>query len=116
MVWNSVVSSAILYGCETWMYASYHGVDYLYMNTIKQLSGVRLTTFNDLTLFEAGLSDGKCVIQQRQHKFVHNLVTRDSYPRSYLEFVVNKAIQTSFAMGLKFREYICQFQLMITVM
>ena len=39
-------------------------------------------------------------------RFVHNLVTRDSYPRSYLEFAVNKAIQTSCAMGLKFQEYI----------
>ena len=105
-VWNSVVSSAILCGCETWMCASYPGVDSLYMNTIKQLLGVRLTTCNDLTLIEAGLSDVKCAIQQRQHRFVHNLVTRDSYPRSYLEFVVNKAIQTSCAMGLKFQEYI----------
>ena len=47
----------------------------------------------------------KCVIQQRQHRFVHNLVTRGSYPRSYLEFVVNKAIQSSCAMALKFQEY-----------
>ena len=61
------------------MCASYPGVDSLYMNSIKQLLlGVRLTTCNDLTPVEAGLSDVKCVIQQRQHRFVHNLVTRDS--------------------------------------
>ena len=62
---------------------------------------MRLTTCSDL---EPGLSDVKCVVQQR-HKFMHNLISSDNYPRSYLEFVVNKAIQTSCEMGLKFLKY-----------
>ena len=53
-VWQSAVTSAILYSCESWLTADTRAVEKQYMSTLKQLLGVKQSTCNDLTLVESG--------------------------------------------------------------
>ena len=103
-VWNSVVNSALLYSCETWLCESFPGVESMYMSTIKQLLNARVTTCNDLVLLELGVGNIKSVIRDRQSRFIHKLIRRDSYNSSYLEWAIKTSMQVKSPMS-KILEY-----------
>ena len=103
-MWNSVVNSALLYSCETWLCESFPGVESMYMSTIKQLLNVRVTTCNDLVLLELGVGNIKSVICDRQSRFIHKLIRRDSDNSSYLEWAIKTSMQVKSPMS-KILEY-----------
>ena len=47
------VSSSILYASETWFTENYGKFEYMYMQIVKALLGVRISTCNDVILVEA---------------------------------------------------------------
>ena len=91
-MWQSAVTSAILYSCQSWLTADTRAVEKPYMSTLKQLLGVKQTTCNDLTLVEYGEGHGKDVIRDKQLKFLRKLLSRNDYQGSYIETLFNLAI------------------------
>ena len=91
---------AILYSCETWLSTNFKRVEKLYMSTLKEMLGVRITTSNNLVLLESGEPDVKNLIRDRQQRFIRSLISREMYPGSYLNRLISLAIQVRSPMGL----------------
>lgn len=100
-VWQSAVTSAILYSCESWITTDTRAVEKPYMSTLKQLLGVKQSTCNDLTLVESGEGHVKDVIRDRQLKFLRKLLARSDFQGSYIETVFNMAIAKRTPMGVQ---------------
>ena len=100
-VWQSAVTSAILYSCESWLTADTRAVEKPYLSTLKQLLGVKQSTCNDLTLVESGEGHVKDVIRDKQLKFLRKLLARNDFQGSYIETVFNLAISKCSPMGVQ---------------
>jgi len=69
-VLSAAVTSAILYGCESWLSASaVKLINPLYTACVRHLLGVRKTTATDLCLIEAGLPSTLEQIQVAQRRY-----------------------------------------------
>jgi len=86
LVWNSALLAAIFYGSETWLCNDLKAAEKVYMTTLKQLLGVRMTTCHDLVLLESGMLDTKSFILKKQVAFFKKLMSRPDYVGSYLEY------------------------------
>ena len=73
-VFDAVLMSTILYGCESWLDADLRPVVKLYNWAIKLLLGVRKTTCNDTCYLELGLPPLKDLVQSRQRKFFSGML------------------------------------------
>ena len=51
---DAAFTSSILYGCEAWLGSKPREMDSMYLEAIKLLLGVRISTKTDVTLLEAG--------------------------------------------------------------
>ncbi len=69
-VLDAAFTSALLYGCESWLAVSLSEVEKLYISAIKSLLGVRKTTPNTLCLLELGYPPIKSYINNRQKIFL----------------------------------------------
>ena len=72
-VWDAALNSAILYSCETWLCPDLKCVEKVYMDTLKEMLGVRSQTPNDLCLVEADIVPVKPRIISRQIEFMQKL-------------------------------------------
>ena len=68
-VLDAAFTSALLYGCESWVDVSYTDIEKIYISAIKSLLGVRKTTPNNLCLLELGYPPIKSYIRNRQKLF-----------------------------------------------
>lgn len=68
-VFDATLMSTVLYGCESWLIGDLKPVVKLYNWCIKQLLGVRMTTYNDQCYLELGLPPLRALIISRQRKF-----------------------------------------------
>ena len=100
-MWQSAVTSAILYSCESWLTADTRAVEKQYMSTLNQLLGVKQSTCNDLTLVESGEGHVKDVIRDKQLKFLRKLLAQNDFQGSYIETVFNLAISKCSPMGVQ---------------
>ena len=98
-VWMSALQTAIFYSCETWLTVDLRAAESVYMSTLKQLLGVRLSTCNDIAMVEAGVGDAKSYIKERQSKFLHKLLARNNFADSYVGRVVDMAINVGCPAG-----------------
>ena len=98
-VWHSALQSALFYSCETWLTSDLRAAESVYMSTLKQLLGVRLTTCNDICLVEAGVGHAKSYIQERQKKILHKLLNRVNFSESYIGRIINLAIEVKCPSG-----------------
>ncbi len=98
-VWNSALKSAIFYGCETWLTNDLKVAESVYLSTLKQMLGVRSQICTDVVYVECGITKGKNFIQQRQAKFLYKVMERDQYDGSYLQSVIDLALQKKSPMG-----------------
>ena len=85
--------------CETWLTSDIRAAESVYMSSLKQLLGVRLTTCNDICLVEAGVGHAKSYIQERQTKFLHKLLNRENFDESYIGRIINLAIEVKCSSG-----------------
>ena len=53
---DAAFTSSILYGCEAWLGSKPRELDSMYLEAIKLLLGVRISTKTDVALLEAGYS------------------------------------------------------------
>ena len=68
-VFEAAFTSAILYGCESWLKVPLKPVESLYMSAVKSLLGVRTSTPNLTCLIEAGLPSIEALVREKQHRF-----------------------------------------------
>ena len=99
-VWKSALCSSILYGCETWLTKDLRAVEPIYVSTLKSALGVRTTTCNDLVFLECGEVDAATHVRQQQFKFLKKLTSRESYPSSYIEWIIKEAIRCRSPSGI----------------
>ena len=93
-VWSSALKAAVFYSCETWLTLDLRAAEYVYNSTLKNLLSVRNTTCNDIVFAECGEFGAKSHIRSLQLSFVKKLLSKQFYPGSYLETVVNLSIQS----------------------
>ena len=98
-VFEAAFSSAILYGCETWLKVPLKPVETLYMTGVKTMLGVRTTTPNLMCLLEAGLPSVQAMIREKQAKFLRRMGTRQGMPDDPLWFALEMTKQENRVMN-----------------
>ena len=92
-VWDSAVKSSLFYGAETWITNDLSIAESTYLATVKRLLAVRTSTNTDIVLLEAGLPSPKAYIKQKQHLFIHKLLSRDNFWDSYIGKTVSLSLR-----------------------
>ena len=69
VVWDSTINGSILYSCETWLTSDLRVAQRPYMNSLKQMLGVRQSTCNDIVLMESGVNDVRAQVKEKQLQF-----------------------------------------------
>ena len=72
-VFDAAVMSTMLYGCESWLEGNIKPIEKLYNWYIKQLLGVRLSTYSDFSYVELGLPPIKYLVKAKQRNFFQSL-------------------------------------------
>ena len=67
---DAVISTKILYGCESWLTENLKSIESLYMGALKSLLGVRKQTPNNIVLIEAGADPLKDKVWKQQKNFL----------------------------------------------
>ena len=98
-VWQSALTSAIMYGCETWLTSDLRHAEAPYMSSLKQLLGVRISTCNDIALLEAGVPSPRAYIVGRQQRFLQKLMARTDFSSSYIGTIMVEAQRVKSPMG-----------------
>ena len=92
-VWSSALKTALFYSCETWMTQDLRAAESVFNSTLKSLLGVRQTTCNDIVFVESGEFGAKSYVRDVQVSFIRKLMSSDHFIGSYIEKVINLAIQ-----------------------
>ena len=79
LVFKSALSSAVLYGCESWLCNDLQAAASSILSAQKQLLSVRSQTCNDLVQAELACPDGKTVIRELQTSFLKKLMARSDF-------------------------------------
>ena len=72
-VFDAAFSSAILYGCESWIGVSLEPVERMYMSAVRRLLNVRQSTPKLTCLLEAGIPSIEAVVKNKQSKFFRRM-------------------------------------------
>ena len=67
---DAVITTKILYGCESWLTDNLKSIESLYMGALKALLGVRKQTPNNIVLIEAGADPLKDKVWKQQMNFL----------------------------------------------
>ena len=89
---------AIYYSCETCLTGDLRSTE-TYTTMLKHMTGVRLTTCNDLILIELGLESSKAYILQRQSRYLHKLKEREGFQNSYVKKGIDMTIEAKCTAG-----------------
>ena len=99
LVLKSALSSAVLYGCESWLCNDLKPTVSPILTAQKQLLSVRNQTCSDLVRAELGYPETKETIKEAQFKFLKKLTARADYEGSPAHFAVNLARQAETSAG-----------------
>lgn len=72
-VLQACLSSALLYGSESWFSTDVKKISSMYLSAVKAMLGVRNTTANDLALAECGLPSLAALVRERQVSFFRQI-------------------------------------------
>ena len=73
-VFDAAFSSAILYGCESWIGASLAPMENMYMSAVRRLLDVRKSTPKLTCLLEAGVPSLEAVVNNKRSKFLRRVL------------------------------------------
>ena len=76
-VLDAVITSKLLYGCESWLTERTNKIEKLYSGAIKALLGVREMTRTDTVLIETGMTTAKDLIRKKTETFVRKKLVGD---------------------------------------
>jgi len=98
-VWESAMSSSVLYGCETWLTNDMATINTALYASLKDLLGVRVQTPNDLILVELGFSPPTALIKKRQKNFLDKMTQSTHFKDSPLEQAIELSKSVRSPMG-----------------
>ena len=98
-VWDSCLTSSIMYGCETWLSPDLRKAESPYMSSLKQLLAVRSQTPTNMVLTEVGAVSPTAFIVSRQKKYLLKLMSRPDFNQSYAGKVIEMARAVRCPMG-----------------
>ena len=79
-VFDAVLTSKLMYGCETWLCDNVKQIETMYMTAVKSLLNVRLQTRNDVCLVEGGFNSVKKIINDRRSKLLEKKLNDEDEP------------------------------------
>ena len=94
-VLQAALSSALLYGCESWFTTQLNCVDTAIRGCTKALLGVRDQSTNDLVYMETGTAPISSEVRRRQAKFIKKMQARQNFGDSPLGKAVHMTSQTT---------------------
>ena len=98
-VWSSAMISSLYYSCDTWLGCSAGALQSPYLQTLKRMLGVRVTTVNEFPLAELGIPSPIHFVRCRQSKFLNKLYARPNFASSYVGWAISEAIRCKTTMG-----------------
>ena len=98
-VWQAALNSSLMYGAETWWCSDMNSVNRIYIKSLRDLLGVRITTCTELVYLESGEPSASALIKSKQIKYLQKLQSRNDFNDSYLCKVIDKAINVQSPMG-----------------
>ena len=98
--WNSAMMSAILYGCESWMTKDMRSTEQPFVQSLKELLGVRTQTCSDLVYLELGIGSAKATVARRQLDFLSKQRKKDGSINSPLFRTITLAQNARCPMGI----------------
>ena len=79
-VFDAVLTSKLMYCCETWLCDNVKQIETMYMAAVKSLLNVRIQTRNDVCLVEGGFNSVKKIINDRRSKLLEKKLTDEDEP------------------------------------
>ena len=99
LVFQSALSSAVLYGCESWLCNDLQYASSVILSAEKQLLSVRNQTCSDLVRAELGYPDLNITVKESQIKFMKKLTSRDDFEGSPAQLALHLAVQVQSQAG-----------------
>ena len=98
-VWESALTSSLLYSCETWLTDNTTAACTPYLSTIKAMLGVRIQTPTDLVHLELGIPTIDGLIKKRQQDFLLKVRASNFYDVSPLKLAMELCQRVNSPMG-----------------
>lgn len=103
-VWESCLSSSILYSCESWMVNNVTPIHTQYLTSVKELLGVRTQTPSMLIYVELDTPSVQALIKKRQIDFLNKTKQSSHFNGSPLQKTIDMAKEAKCPMGLYIQE------------
>ena len=103
-VFEAVLTSRLMYGCETWLCDNVIQIETMYMSAIKALLNVRQQTRNDVCLVEGGFNSVKKIINDRRSKLLEKKLTDEDEPLTKVFMMCRNANTKGYALLAKTNE------------
>ena len=98
-VWSCALNSAIYYSCTTWLGCDKRVLAGPYLQSLKSLLGIRMSTCTDVVYTEAGVPSAAAYVTKLQMVFLKRLYARPGFRSSYIGWAVQEAIRRKCTMG-----------------
>ena len=79
-VFDAVLTSKLMYCCETWLCDNVKQIETMYMAAVKSLLNVRIQTRSDVCLVEGGFNSVKKIINDRRSKLLEKKLMDEDEP------------------------------------
>ena len=99
LAFKSALSSAVLYGCESWLCNNHKFAVSAILSAEKQLLAVRNQTCSDLVQVELGYPEIKTMIKENQIKFLEKLFSRADFEESPTQSALQLSLQAGSQAG-----------------
>ena len=81
-VFEAVLTTKLIYGCESWFTEDYKSIELQYMRALRALLGVRKQTPNQVVLTECGMIELKELVRKCQQRFINSKLIDPEEPLS----------------------------------
>jgi hypothetical protein len=105
-VFDAVLTTKLLYGCESWFTEDYKAIEVLYMSALKSLLGVRKQTPNQTVLTECGVPELKEVVRKHQRNFINSKLSDPEEPLTKVFELCQRNDTAAFRFIQRVREYV----------
>ena len=94
-VFEAVLPTKLIYGCESWFTEDYKSIELQYMRALRALLGVRKQTPNQVVLTECGMIELKELVRKCQQRFINSKLVDPEEPLSKI-YRLSQSLQRSY--------------------
>jgi ribosomal protein L31 len=105
-VFDAVLSTKLLYGCESWFTEDYKPIEVSYMSALKSLLGVRKQTPNQVVLTECGVIELKEAVRKHQQNFINSKLSDPEEPLTKVFELCRRGDTAAFRYIQRIRGYV----------